>query len=48
MTMLGPILPVELLQQSKICPSIVSHIRHTLQTSLPVTFLSLDHSKRRW
>jgi hypothetical protein len=33
MTMLGPILPVQLLQQSKICPSSVFHIRHTRQTS---------------
>ena len=48
MTMLGPILPVELLQQSKICPSSVFHIRRTHQTSSPVTFMSLDHLKRRW
>jgi len=48
MTMLGPILPIQLLQQSKICPSSVFHIRHTRQTSSPVTFMSLDHSKRRW
>jgi hypothetical protein len=33
MTILGPILPVQLLQKSKICPSSVSHIRHTRQTS---------------
>ena len=48
MTMLGPILPVRLLQQSKICPSSVFHIRRTRHTSPPVTFLSLDRSKRRW
>ena len=49
--MLGPILPVQLLQQSKICPSSVLHIRRTRQTSTPtptVTFMSLDRSKRRW
>jgi len=33
MTMLGPILPVQLLQQYKICPSGVFHIRRTRQTS---------------
>jgi hypothetical protein len=33
MTMLGPILPVQLLQQSKICPSSVFHICRTGQTS---------------
>jgi hypothetical protein len=38
MTMLGPILPVELLQQSKICPSSVFHIRRTHQTSSPGDF----------
>jgi len=48
MTMLGPILPVQLLQQSKICPSSVFHICHTHQTSPPVTFMSLDRSKRWW
>ena len=37
-----------LLQQSKICPSSVFHIRCTRQTSPPVTFMSLDRSKRRW
>jgi hypothetical protein len=47
MTMLGPILPVQLLQQSKICPSSVFHIRRTRQTSPQVIFTSLDHSKRR-
>jgi len=31
--MLGPILPVQLLQQSKICPSSVFHIHRTRQTS---------------
>ena len=46
--MLGPIQPVQLLQQSKICPSSVFHIRRTRQTSPPVTFMSLDRSKRRW
>ena len=35
MTMLSPILPVELLQQSKICPVSVFHIHHTHQTSSP-------------
>ena len=48
MTMLGPILPVQLLQQSKICPSSVFHIRRTRQTSPQVIFTSLDHSMRRW
>ena len=48
MTMLGPILPVQLLQQSKIRPSSVFHIRRTRQTSPQVIFTSLDHSKRRW
>jgi len=38
MTMLGPILPVQLLQQSKICPSSVFHIRRTRQTSPPSDF----------
>jgi hypothetical protein len=32
-----PILPVQLLQQSKICPSSVFHTRRTQQTSPPVT-----------
>ena len=43
-----PQLPVQLLQQSKIYPSSVFHIRRTRQTSLQVIFTSLDHSKRRW
>jgi len=43
-----PILPVRLLQQSKLCPSSVFHIRRTRQTSPQVIFMSLDHSKRRW
>ena len=43
-----PQLPVQLLQQSKICPSNVFHIRRTRRTSLQVIFTSLDHSKRRW
>jgi len=30
------------------CPLSVFHIRRTCQTSPPVTFMSLDHSKRRW
>jgi len=34
MKILGPILPVQVLQQSKICPSSVLHIRCTRQTSL--------------
>jgi hypothetical protein len=38
MTMLGPILHVQLLQQSKICPSSVFHICHTRQTSPPSGF----------
>jgi hypothetical protein len=46
MTMLSPILPVQLLQQSKICPLSVFHIRRTRQTSPPMTFISLDRSKR--
>jgi len=45
MTMLVPILPVQMLQKSKICPSIVFRIRRTRQTSPQVTFTSLDHSK---
>ena len=48
MTMLGPVLPFQLLQQSKICPSNVFHIRRTCQASPQVIFTSLDHSKRRW
>jgi hypothetical protein len=44
----SPILPVQLLQQSKICPSSVFHICRTRQTSPHVIFTSLDHSKRRW
>ena len=48
MTVLGPILPVQLLQQSKICPLSVFDIRRTRQTSHQVIFTSLDHSKRRW
>ena len=47
MTMLGPILPVQLLQQSNICPSSVFHIRRTRQNSPPVTSMSLDRSKWR-
>jgi hypothetical protein len=46
--MLGPMLPVQLLKQSKICPSSVFHIRRTCQTSLPLTFMSFDCSKRGW
>ena len=46
--MLGSILPVQLLQKSKICPSSVFHIRRTRHTSPPLTFMSLDRSKRRW
>jgi len=30
------------------CPLNVFHIRCTRQTSTPVTFMSLDHSKRQW
>jgi hypothetical protein len=30
------------------CPLSVFHIRRTCQTSIPVTFMSLDHSKRQW
>jgi len=48
MKMLGPILPVQLLQQSKICSSSVFHIRHTRQTSPPVIFMCLGRSNRRW
>jgi len=48
MTILGPIPPVQRLQQSKICPSSVVHIRRTRQTSPQVIFTSLDHSKRLW
>jgi hypothetical protein len=47
MTMLGPILPVQLLQQSKICPSSVFHIHRTRRTLALVTSKSSDHSKRR-
>jgi len=35
MTMLSPILPVQLLQKSKICPLSVFHIHRTCQTSPP-------------
>jgi len=48
MTMLGPILPVELSLQSKICPSSVFHIRHNRQTSPQAILTSLDHAKRWW
>jgi len=48
MTMLGPILPIQLLQQSKICPLSVFHIHCTCQASPTVTFMSLDRSKRQW
>ena len=41
-----PILPVQLLQQSKICSSSVFHIHCACQTSPEVIFTSLDHSKR--
>ena len=46
--MLCPILLVQLLQQSKICPSSVFNICHTRQTSPQVIFTSLDHSEGRW
>jgi hypothetical protein len=36
--MLGPILPVQLFQQSKICPSSVFHIRRIRQTTPPSDF----------
>jgi len=36
--MLSPTLPVQLLQESKICPSSVFHIRHTRQTLPPSDF----------
>ena len=39
MTMLGPILPVRMLQQSKVGPLTVFHIRRTRQTSPPATFV---------
>jgi len=32
----------------QVCPLSVFHIRRTRQTSPPVTFMSLDRSKRRW
>ena len=41
-------IPVQNLQQSKICPSSVFHIRRTRQTLPPVTFMALDRSKGRW
>jgi len=46
--MLGTILPVQLLQQSKTCPSSAFHIRRNRQTSPPSYFRVLDRSKRRW
>jgi hypothetical protein len=36
--MLGPTLPLQLLQQSKVCTSSVFHIRRTRQTSPPSDF----------
>jgi hypothetical protein len=45
MAMLGLILPVQLLQRSKICPSSVFHNHRTRQTSPQVIFMSLDHSE---
>jgi len=36
--MFGSILPIQLLRQSKICPSGVCHIRRTRQTSPPSDF----------
>jgi len=48
MTMLSPILPIPLLQQSKICPLSVFYICCTRQTSPPVNFMSLDRSKKQW
>ena len=42
-----PILPFQVLQQSKIYPSSVFHIRCTRQTSPQVIFTSLDHSEKR-
>jgi hypothetical protein len=38
MTILGPILPFQPVQQSKICPWSVFHIRRTRQTSPPSDF----------
>ena len=32
----------------QVCPLSVFHIRHTRQTSPPVTFMTLDRSKRWW
>jgi hypothetical protein len=46
MTVLGPILPIQLLQQSKICPLSVFHIRHTCQTSPPVIFMCFGPLKQ--
>ena len=43
-----PILPVRLLQQSKICPSSAFHIRHNRQTLPQAIFTFLDHAKRWW
>ena len=43
-----PKLPVQLLQQSKVGPLTVFHIRRTRQTSPPVNFMPLDRSKRQW
>jgi hypothetical protein len=48
MTMLSPIPPVQLLQQSKICPlSSTSAVLARLRPP-PVTFMFLDCSKRWW
>jgi hypothetical protein len=47
-TVLSPILPLQLLQQSKICPSSVFQIHYSCQTSPPVTFMFLDRAERRW
>ena len=43
--MLRPILPIQLLRQSKICPSSVFHICRASQTLAQVIFTSLNHSE---
>jgi hypothetical protein len=43
-----PILPVQLLQKSKICHSSVFHIRRTRENLSPLPFMYLDRSKWRW
>src|SRR5215510_8753889 len=48
MTMQGPTLPVQQLQQSQTCILSVFLIHHTHQTLPQVISICLDHSKKQW